>query len=258
MTPLYAEMLQSAQALLWSGFVVFLRVGAVMALAPAFGEVMIPARVKLVLALAFTTIILPGALPALSPAATALPTPVWLLAEVAIGLALGLSLRFFVFCLQMAGTIAAQSTSLSQLFGGSTGEPQPAVGELLTMAGLALAAHLGLHVKLSEILLGSYQAFPPGAFPDADLLRRWSLSGATHALSLAFSIAAPFVIGGLVYNVALGAINRAMPQLMVSFVGAPALTLGGLALLMIALPAGLMVWNDAFSAFLVNPFRIAP
>ena len=64
------------------------------------------------------------------------------------------------------------------------------------------------------------------------------------------------MIAGLIYNVALGAINRAMPQLMVSMIGAPAQTLGGLALLMIALPTGLMVWNDAFDAFLSNPFEV--
>lgn len=258
MTPLYADLLQSAQGMLWSGFVVFLRVGGVMAMVPAFGEALVPARVKLVLALAFTVIVLPGALPAITNPATNLPAPVWMFAEMTIGLALGLSLRFFVLCLQMAGTVIAQSISLSQLFGGTTGEPQPAVGELLTLGGLAVAVHFGLHVKVSAILLGSYQALPVGAFPDADLLRQWSLSGATQAFSLAFSISAPFVIAGLVYNVALGAINRAMPQLMVSFIGAPALTLGGLALLMIALPAGLMVWHGAFETFLANPFQVAP
>ena len=95
-----------------------------------------------------------------------------------------------------------------------------------------------------------------GAFPDADLFRQWGLGGISRAFALGFSIAAPFVIAGLIYNVALGAINRAMPQLMVSMIGAPAQTLGGLALLMIALPTGLLVWHDAFDAFLANPFEV--
>ena len=152
--------------------------------------------------------------------------------------------------------MAAQSISLSQLFGGTTGEPQPAVGELLTLAGLALAVHLGLHVKLVQIFISSYEVFPPGAFPSADLMQQWQLGGIARAFALAFSLAAPFVIAGLIYNIALGAINRAMPQLMVAFVGAPALTLGGLTLLMIALPTALMIWNDSFDAFLANPFTV--
>ncbi len=256
MNPLYAEMLAAGQGMLLAGFMVFLRIGGAMAVLPAFGEMMVPARVKLVVALAFTAIVLPGAMPALNGVVTQLPFGIWLLAEAFIGLALGLSFRFFVMCLQIAGTMAAQSTSLSQLFGGTSGEPQPAVGELLTLAGLAVAVHLGLHVKLVQVFVASYEVFPPGAFPDADLMRHWQLGGIARAFALAFSLAAPFVIAGLIYNIALGAINRAMPQLMVAFVGAPALTLGGLALLMIALPTALMVWHESFDTFLANPFTV--
>ncbi|WP_444463657.1 flagellar biosynthetic protein FliR [Rhodobacter capsulatus] len=256
MTEDLALLLQSTQNLLWVGFVVFLRVGGTMAVMPAFGEMLVPTRVKLALTLAFTAIVLPGALPHVQAPQSSLPIPVWLFAEAVIGLFLGLMLRLFVLCLQIAGTIAAQSTSLSQLFGGTTGEPQPAVGELLVLAGLAISVHLGLHVKVTQIFLGSYQVLPPGAFPDADLFRQWGLGGISQAFALGFSIAAPFVIAGLIYNVALGAINRAMPQLMVSMIGAPAQTLGGLALLMVALPTGLVVWHDAFETFLAAPFEV--
>ncbi len=65
------------------------------------------------------------------------------------------------------------------------------------------------------------------ASPD---LARWGLAQVSRSFALAFSLAAPFVIAGLLYNVALGVINRAMPQLMVAMVGAPAITLGGIAL----------------------------
>ena len=58
-----------------------------------------------------------------------------------------------------------------------------------------------------------------------------------------FSLAAPFVIMGFAYNVALGAINRAMPQLMVAFVGAPAITAAGLLVLMLAAPVILHFWG---------------
>lgn len=249
-----ADLLAASQLWLQAAFVVFLRVGSALALIPAFGEQMVPARVRLVLGFAFTAIVLPHAISALPDFTLGF----WLMGEVVLGLVLGMMLRLFVICLQIAGTMAAQATSLSQLFGGTSGEPQPAVGELLTFAGLAIAVHFGLHVKVVEIFIGSYAALPPGEMPNGDLIRQWGLSGITRAFSLAFSIAAPFVIAGLIYNIALGAINRAMPQLMVAFVGAPALTLGGLVLLGVALPSGLVVWQGAFEAFLVNPFRVTP
>jgi flagellar biosynthetic protein FliR len=40
---------------------------------------------------------------------------------------------------------------------------------------------------------------------------------------------------------------------MVAFVGAPALTLGGLALVALAAPAMLAAWLDAFDAYLADP-----
>ncbi|MDP2062225.1 MAG: flagellar biosynthetic protein FliR [Phaeovulum sp.] len=251
-----AELLAFSTQSLLAGFIVFLRVGAAMALLPAFGETAIPARVRLVVALAFTLVVLPAVRASIAPlhAAGSLPGQV-LATEVLAGLALGAILRISVLALQIAGTIAAQATSLAQLFGGGAGEPQPAIGHLMTWGGLALAVSLGLHVTLAGALIGSYDAMPAGQFPGAESIRQWGVGGVAHGFALAFTLAAPFVLAGLVYNVALGAINRAMPQLMVAFVGAPALTAGGLLLLVLCIPAGLALWHNDLSALVANPFE---
>jgi flagellar biosynthetic protein FliR len=49
-----------------------------------------------------------------------------------------------------------------------------------------------------------------------------------------------------------------MPQLMVSFVGAPAITAGGLFLLFVTAPLMLSAWNSALNKFLQNPFGGVP
>ncbi|MFT5741966.1 MAG: flagellar biosynthetic protein FliR [Paracoccaceae bacterium] len=240
---------------LWTGFVVFIRIGAMMALVPAFGEQNVPMRVRLGVTLAFVLIVLPAApgLPA-QPAASAALTAI-ILAEAATGLFMGLMLRLFVIALQIAGTIAAQSTSLSQLFGGSTGvDPLPAIGNVLLVAGLALATLLGLHVRLAEYMIYSYELIPAGQFPSPAVVSAAGLAEVGHAFALAFTLAAPFVIASLIYNVTLGVINRAMPQLMVSFVGAPAITAGGLILLFVSAPILLSIWVDAFGDFMIDPF----
>jgi flagellar biosynthetic protein FliR len=72
-------------------------------------------------------------------------------------------------------------------------------------------------------------------------------------LALAFPLAAPFVIGSGLYNLALGAINKAMPQLLVAFVGAPALALGGLLLMLIAAPLMVSVWLSIFNDLSAAP-----
>ncbi len=243
-----------SQEFLWQAFFVFLRVGAAMALIPAFGEQSVPQRVRLVLTIAFTLIVFP----AVEPRVAALPRTIGLplFTEVAAGLLIGIGLRLFVMALQIAGTIAGQSASLSQMFGGAGPEPQPAFSNLFVMAGIALAVTLGLHVRVAELLILSYDILPPGVLmPGADVAG-WGLAQISHAFALAFSLAAPFVLASTVFNIALGVINRAMPQLMVAMVGAPALTLGGLVLLAVVTPLLLGVWMRTFDGFFAAPFTV--
>lgn len=116
----------------------------------------------------------------------------------------------------------------------------------------------GLHVRAAELLILSYTILPPGRVPSPTDMAEWGLAEIARAFTLAFTLAAPFTLAALIYNVALGVINRAMPQLMVSFVGAPALTLGGLVLLAITTPLVLAFWLVEFNAFLGNPFLVQP
>lgn len=240
------------------GAVVFLRIGAAMAILPAFGEKAVPVRIRLALALAFTAIVAPAVSGIVAPVA-ALPGGFLraLGTETVIGLSLGVVLRLMILALEIAGSIAAQSMSLSQLFGVG-GEPMPAISHLLVSGGLALAVLGGLHVRLAEAFILSYSALPPARLPDAGLVMQWSVAHVGWAFGLAFSLAAPFTIAALIYNVALGAINRAMPQLMVAFVGAPALTAAALALLAVAAPLGLALWADALAGLLADPFGDPP
>lgn len=241
--------------MLWLGLLVFMRVGAAMSLLPAFGEQTVPQRIRLVLALAFTAVVAPAVQAAPDPAdAAVLP----LLIETVIGLMLGIGLRLFVLALQTAGAMAAQATSLSQMFGGAGPEPQPAMGNLLVMAGLAVAVASGLHVRVAELLILSYQMLPAGQLPEAGDVAQWGLTQISDAFSLAFSLAAPFTIAALLYNIALGIINRAMPALMVSMIGVPALTAGGLVLMALSLPLALALWSQALQGFFANPFQATP
>ena len=239
--------------MLWLGLMVFMRVGSAMSLLPAFGEQSVPQRVRLMLALAFTAVVAPAV--QTIPPDTALLS---LLIEVIIGLMLGMALRLFILALQTAGAMAAQATSLSQMFGGAGPEPQPAIGNLLVMAGIAIAVTTGLHVRVAELLILSYQMLPAGQLPGAEDAAQWGMAQVASAFSLAFCLAAPFTIAALLYNVALGIINRAMPALMVSMIGAPALTAGGLVLMALSLPLALALWSQAMQGFFAAPFQAMP
>ncbi|MBD3665513.1 flagellar biosynthetic protein FliR [Sulfitobacter aestuariivivens] len=242
---------------LWHGFTVFLRVAALVSLMPAFGEQSVPVRIKLGIAVAFVFVIAP-AVPAMEVSRT-FDTVTWLiLTEIVAGLILGLGIRMFVLALQTAGSIAAQSTSLSQILGGAVADPLPALGYTLIIAGLALAVMTGLHVKAAELVIVSYALLPMGRLPDGAVVSEWGLDQVRHAFELAFTLAAPFVIVSVLYNLALGAINKAMPQLMVAFVGAPVITFAGLFLLFLAAPMILTTWLAALDHFMATPFSGRP
>jgi flagellar biosynthetic protein FliR len=220
---------------------------------PGFGEQSLRVRVKLAAAVAFSAAIAPLAPVAPEPGGAGGVT-LLMLAEAAAGLFIGIGVRMLVFALQTAGAIAAQSTSLSQVLGGVSADPQPAMGFVLVVGAIALAMMTGLHVKAVQLLVVSYEILPLGQFPGPGVVADLGVKSVGRAFSLAFSLAAPFVILSVVYNLALGAINKAMPQLMVAFVGAPVITLGGLVLLALSAPLMLGAWLRALDGFLAMPF----
>lgn len=241
---------------LWAGLVVFLRVAATLFALPGLGEQMISVRVRLVIGLGLTAIVAPAVVPGLD-----LPDPGLasllhaLVTETVSGLFLGLMLRMFIIAIQTAGAIAAQSTSLSQIFGSAGLDPLPAIGHILTTAALALIMATGFHVKAAAYLVLSYELIPVMQFPNPSDIAEAGRHQVAQSFALGFSLAAPFVILSVLYNLTLGVINKAMPQLMVAFVGAPVITLGSIVLMLVSAPIMLTVWLQAFEGFLAVPFR---
>jgi flagellar biosynthetic protein FliR len=251
------DLLGLAETLAWAAALAFVRIGAMVALMPGLGDPAVPQRIKLALVVAFTLVVSPVLAERLTEGGPP-PSFLALSGEAIAGLTVGIGMRLFILALQTASAMIAQATTLSQLFAGAAPEPQPTIGNLLIIAGIALAMAAGLHVRAAELVLLSYDILPAGVHHSPASAADWGLNLIGRTFSLAFSLAAPFVIASLIYNLALGAINRAMPTLMVSMVGAPALTLGGLAMLAAATPFLLAAWLDAFAAHIDHPFAATP
>lgn len=256
MTASILESVGYMQIVLWGGFVVFLRVGAIAALLPGFGENSVSVRVKLATAMAFTMIV--------APAVSEIPDfsegrfGTLVFSESLSGALLGVGVRLFILALQTAGTIAAQSTSLSQILGSAGVDPMPAMGHFLVIGSICLAVTMGLHIKAAHLMIVSYEILPIGFFTPGEAIADWGLDQIRLAFQLAFTLAAPFVILSLLYNLVLGVINKAMPQLMVAFVGAPLITFGGLFMLFLTAPVMLEVWLSGLDNFLQDPMRAIP
>lgn len=256
MIDIAASALSVSQIWIASAVAIFLRVGACFIVLPGLGSMMIPVRVRLAAALALTVILVPALADQRSVFEQVGLSPSVFMSEALCGLIIGLALRLTLHILSIAGSIAAQSTSLSQIMGGASPDPQPAMGALLVLSGVTLAVLSGLHVELAMGFARSYDILPFGLVPDPHDLGRWGVGKVRDSFALAVSLSAPFLIASALYNVALGVINKAMPQLMVAFVGAPAITWGGLALLFLVVPLALPVWLSAFEAALTAPLSV--
>jgi flagellar biosynthesis protein FliR len=160
-----------------------------------------------------------------------------------------------IHALQMAGTIAANMTSLSQLFGGAGVDPQPRWRSSSSSPGSRLPPRPACTSRSpwrSSRPTGCSRSGAPGSGDLAGWGRRASPKPSATGLRARRALhrdRRPY------RNLALGAINRAMPQLMVAFVGAPATVWGALALLASRHRPSLPSGQRRSTAVLAHPVR---
>lgn len=225
---------QLLPAEIFAVFLVFARVGSALVLMPGFGETYINVRFRLLLAGAVSLLLTPVISPRLPPLPADLAGLFLLLGgEILIGLFLGLLVRLVLTALQTAGMIIALQASLSTAFSfdPSTGISGALAGAWLTMIALVLIFITDTHHLFLRGIADSYLLFQPGqlgAFEDMTLT---VARGVARSFALAVEISAPFLILGFVFLLALGLLNRLMPQMQVFMIIMPAQIALGVGLL---------------------------
>ena len=210
---------------------------------PGIGEQVVPVQLRLMILLAIAMAMASTGVVAVPSLESLSGYGAILLSELTIGFCLGAILRVSVWMLSIAGTIISQSIGLSQLLGiALEREAQSLTGSMLSMAGTAILLTADFHLNAIASLMRLYSDIPVGALSalDWDLLIQRSFSAVGFAVLLAW----PFVAVNLLYNICLGFINKALPQLMVAFVGAPLMIGGGTILLALSAIGLLVVWKD--------------
>ncbi|WP_375451995.1 flagellar biosynthetic protein FliR [uncultured Devosia sp.] len=232
----------------------FSRIGAILMLMPALGEQMIPARMRLSFALAFTLVLYP-LLANVVPALPDDPMAIFALIfhELAIGLMLGAIARITVMATQVAGAIIAFQSGLSvaQTADPTQGGIQGAVfGSFLSFVGVALIFATDLHHVALAATYDSYMVFTvqtPLMFDDA---AQMAIRTVAHAFVIGIQMSAPFIVFGLVFNLGAGVLARLMPQMQVFFVLMPANIIGGLILFALLLTMMMGWYISAFEEHL--------
>lgn len=242
---------------LWTfnAVLVFARIGAALMLLPGFGDLRVPARLRLLFAMALTAIVLPTVSPLLpAPPAAFSAMLLYLFHEIAIGLFIGAVAAILMSVLHMAGAIIAGQIGLSNALSGElfSIEQGAAIGAVLGAAGLVVIFLTGLdHLMLSG-LVHSYERFPVAEAPMLEDMAQAMSRALAASFDAAMRLAAPFLILGFVFNIGLALANRMMQQLPVFFVGLPVSLAGGLLILSLAMPALLLGFAEEFEALLAE------
>jgi flagellar biosynthetic protein FliR len=226
---------------------VFARAGTMVMLLPGLGELSVPPRVRLTMALVLTAILLPLHRSAyrVDLGATA-PVLLMLGQELLVGAVLGLTARLTISALQVAGSIVAQQLGLGFVTAvdPTQGQQSVIVGNFLTVLGVTLIFATDLHHLAIAALDDSYRLFRPGEVPpmgDAAALLTRTVAA---AFAIGVQLSAPFLVFGLLFNIGLGVLSRLMPQMQVFFVGLPLSIIIGFLILALVLGAMMGTFLD--------------
>lgn len=219
---------------------VFARIGTMVMLLPGLGELTVPVRVRLTIALVLAAIFLP-----LHRDAYALdlrqfgPVLQMLGQELLVGVVLGLTARLTVSALQVAGAVIAQQMGLGFVTAvdPTQGQQNVIVGNFLTILGITLVFATDLHYLVIAALNDSYRLFAPGAVFLAGDIAALFTKTVGAAFKVGIQLSAPFLVFGLLFNLGLGILSRLMPQMQVYFVGMPLSILLGFLILLLVVSA---------------------
>src|SRR5882672_3180371 len=233
---------------------VFARIGTMVMLLPGLGELSVPVRVRLTVALVLTAVLLPLHRNDYQLDLRSFgPLLVMLAEEMFIGAVLGLAARLTISALQVAGSVIAQQLGLGFVTAVDPMQGQQGilVGNFLTILGITLFFAFDLHHLVIAALNDSYKLFAPGDIPllgDVAALTTRTIAG---AFKVGIQLSAPFLVFGLLFNLGLGVLSRLMPQMQVFFVGVPLSILLGFLILTPTVGAMMGVFLESVGSVLL-------
>jgi flagellar biosynthetic protein FliR len=237
----------------WAFLLVLLRTAGLLITVPVLGARLVPARVRLGLALvlafaAYTgagspVVASPGGLPELFLGAAS---------ETAVGMLGGLAARFVLDAALAAGQLIGISMGIgfAALVDPTSGAESNAPGELLLTLSQLIAVALGIHREAIGWLARSVHLWPPGGPMPLERLASHAIGQAILGITLSVRVAMPILAAVLAAYAITGILTRTAPQLSLSNVGfSIAILAGGGALYLVAPHAAELVARSTIAAF---------
>lgn len=229
------EILGWVSAFVWP----FVRITAVMLVAPVFGARNVNVRARLALGFLLALVIAPQLDPVPKVDPLSLAGLVVALHQVLIGVSMGFVLQMVFSALTQAGESIALSMGLgfASAMDPVGGVQVPMVSQYLVILSTLIFLALNGHLVLIELLLRSFQTLPISADGvSTDLL--WAIvSFGSTMFGAAVLVALPAVASLLLVNLSMGVVTRAAPQLNIFAVGFPVTLMAGFIIILLTLPS---------------------
>lgn len=231
-------------------FLVFCRVGSCLMILPGLSGARVPQRVRLLLALVLAVSLAPVVLPDPPPAIGSRGEVLSLaVSECAVGLLAGIVCRMYFAALEFAGATIASYVGLTGIEAGIEQDGGvPVISLAITQVATLIVISSDLCRYMVTGLVDSYAAVPMGVVPDAAASLRWLIDGLGAAFLVALRLSAPFVVFGLLVNLAFALLGKVVPQISTYFLSVPLLVLGGLVLIYATIDEIMLIFSRAVAA----------
>lgn len=236
------ELIAYLAAFVWP----FLRVSAMFLSMPVFSVNTIPARLKVMLSLLITFVLVPT-LPRM-PAVELFSSAGFVVSvqQLMIGISTGFILQMVFSILLFAGQSIAYSMGLgfASLVDPATGVQTPVIAQLFVISSSLLFLAVDGHLLLIEMLAQSFTSLPVAldGFGKANL---WQIiAWSSQIFSDGVLLALPIMATLLFVNISFGIASKAAPQLQLFGIGFPITILLGMLLIWVGLVSMLEGFTD--------------
>ena len=231
-----------------------MRISAMFVSVPLFSIKAVPARVRLILSVALTFVVMP-LLPAFPVVEMfSYQGMMVAIAQVMIGLSTGFIVQLVFSAVVFAGQGIALSMGLgfASMIDPQNGQQVPVVAQLYVISSTLIFLGLDGHLLLIKMLLDSFTSLPIGidGIDKADI---WTIiAWSSRMFAGGLLLAMPVIASLLLVNISFGVATRAAPQLNIFSVGFPVTLMLGILLIWLTLPDVL----DQFTGLLTDAYDL--
>lgn len=240
----------SLETVVLAAFLAFCRIGACFMLMPGLSSMRIAMHVRLFIAVAVTWALLAHLWDVIVPFVGRSPDAMLMLiaSELMIGATIGMVTRLYTLALQFAGSAIAMTGGFGGMAGSAVdeAEPQAPLTVIITTCALLLLFALDFHHEVLKALIASYEVAPLGKFFDAQGALIDIADTVSQSFYLTLRLASPFIAYGILANLAIGFLNKLVPQIPVYFISLPFIVAGALILLYFGIGIMLTLFGDGF------------